>query len=106
MADSLPMQWRAQADAGVAIDTAFGCEQQVRNAVAKTLRRCADEYEVAVPRCDQCRWWDGPGEVYGTGVCLRVPGAMKNMTTSGQPGDSQNIWTSPDFGCVQWERKT
>jgi hypothetical protein len=59
---------------------------------------------VPVPRCDQCRWWGGPGDLYGTGDCGH---ARDLMTRDGEPSPdaSGGVWTSPDFGCVQFEAK-
>lgn len=55
-----------------------------------------------VPRCDRCRFWGGAGAVYGTGVCTHP---RDLLTRDGAPHEPGNVWTSPDFGCVQFKTK-
>jgi hypothetical protein len=54
---------------------------------------------IPVPRCDTCRWWDGPP--YKGCQLSMMPERRKFAVGSGD-GD---VTTEPDFGCVQWEAK-
>lgn len=66
-------------------------------------------------RCATCRWWDDdetnipshePDIVPGWGRCLRThgPHAVDSMalTVSVTPSTLVPLYTTPDFGCVQW----
>lgn len=74
------------------------------------------ELEVAaiLPRCRDCRWWQGDGIDPGTRICQRI----NTEGADGQPylvpimsrlrrniSVTARLETSANFGCVQWQAK-
>jgi hypothetical protein len=73
-------------------------------------------------RCDTCRWWNTDPHIWGLRTlaaeasewrpCILSNGmagapwhAESRMFARDQSDDGADLWTAPDFGCVQWGRK-
>lgn len=71
------------------------------------LERCGFKRNAAymeVPRCDGCRWWK---EIDTYGIGKRY-GWCKNPREKfgiASPPPAAELWTLPDFGCVEWQEK-
>jgi len=68
-----------------------------------------------VPRCDECRWWDGPRNVGGYCCLFSSDGVVRQehqidrratlVDEYGQNAERGELVTAMNFGCVQWEAR-
>lgn len=54
---------------------------------------------MAVPRCDGCLFWSRPPYGANKSACQHPE---RKVTA----GDDGLVWTTADFGCVQWEAQS